>query len=63
MHCVSLRRLRHCREARRSIFVLPKVDSFIPKSFAGNTLLTQLIAGKYIDHLPTANWRSSKGKA
>jgi transposase len=28
------------------------VESFIPESFAGNTLLTQLITGKHIDHLP-----------
>ena len=28
------------------------MERFIPKSFAGNTLLTHLIVSKYIDHLP-----------
>ena len=34
------------------LFQAPAVESFIPKSYAGNTLLTQLIISKYVDHLP-----------
>ena len=35
-----------------SLFQAPVIESFIPKSYAGNTLLTQLIISKYVDHLP-----------
>jgi len=34
------------------IYQAEAVESFIPKSFAGNSILTQLIISKYIDHLP-----------
>ena len=35
-----------------NLFQAPAIESFIPKSYAGNTLLTQLIISKYVDHLP-----------
>lgn len=34
------------------IYQAEPVDTFLPKSIAGNTLLQQLIISKYVDHLP-----------
>jgi len=39
-------------ELNTAIYQAPAVESFIPRSFAGNSILMQLIIGKYVDHLP-----------
>ena len=41
------------KEALKTIiYQAEPIETFIPKSIAGNTLLTQLIVSKYTDHLP-----------